>query len=53
MTADDLNRFLADAFGSDRSYIVDEVDDLRLIARRHARSWTTRLGGHGACARTP
>ena len=45
MTSHGLNRFLDDAFGADRSYIVEDVDDLRLIARVPADAVRLRPGG--------
>lgn len=45
MTADDLNRFLDDAFGADRTYVVDDVDELRLLARVRAGAVRLRPGG--------
>jgi uncharacterized protein (TIGR00369 family) len=45
MNAHDLNRFLDDAFGANRSYVVDDVNDQRLIARVRADAVTLRPGG--------
>jgi uncharacterized protein (TIGR00369 family) len=45
MGADDLNRFLDGAFGGDRSYVVDEVDEVRLLARVRANALRLRPGG--------
>ena len=45
MTADDLNRFLDDAFGADRTYVVDDVDESRLLARVRAGAVRLRPGG--------
>lgn len=45
MNRDDLNRFLDGAFGGDRSYVVDEVDDVRLTARVRAEAVRLRPGG--------
>jgi|HubBroStandDraft_4_1064222.scaffolds.fasta_scaffold78183_1 uncharacterized protein (TIGR00369 family) len=45
MNAHDLNRFLDDAFGASRSYVVDDVNDQRLIARVRADAVTLRPGG--------
>jgi len=45
MTADDLNRFLDGAFVGDRSWTVEDVNDLRLIARARADAVTLRPGG--------
>ena len=44
MTADDLNRFLDGAFVGDRSWTVEDVNDLRLIARARADAVTLRPG---------
>src|SRR5271170_2001850 len=41
----ELNRFLDDAFGADRFYVVDEVDDVRLIGRIRADAVGLRPGG--------
>jgi|SRR5580698_8233212 uncharacterized protein (TIGR00369 family) len=45
MNAHDLNRFLDDAFGASRSYVVDDVNDQRLNARVRADAVTLRPGG--------
>jgi uncharacterized protein (TIGR00369 family) len=45
MNADALNRFLDDAFGGDRSYIVEDVDEVRLLARVRAEAVRLRPGG--------
>jgi uncharacterized protein (TIGR00369 family) len=45
MNADALNRFLDDAFGGDRSYIVEDVDEVRLLARVRAEGVRLRPGG--------
>jgi uncharacterized protein (TIGR00369 family) len=45
MTADDLNRFLDGAFVGDRSWTVEDVNDLRLIARARADAVRLRPGG--------
>jgi uncharacterized protein (TIGR00369 family) len=45
MSAADLNRFLDNAFGGDRAYVVDDVDDQRLIARVRADAVMLRPGG--------
>jgi uncharacterized protein (TIGR00369 family) len=45
MSADELNRFIDDAFGGDRSFIVEEVDDTHLVARVRADAVILRPGG--------
>jgi uncharacterized protein (TIGR00369 family) len=45
MNIHDLNRFLDDAFGASRSYVLDEVDAVRVIARIRADGVTLRPGG--------
>jgi uncharacterized protein (TIGR00369 family) len=44
MNADDLNRFLADAFGGERAFVIDDVDEVRLIARLPAVAVALRPG---------
>jgi acyl-coenzyme A thioesterase PaaI-like protein len=45
MSADDLNRFLQEAFGGERSWVVEDVDDVRLIGRGRADALALRPGG--------
>ena len=44
MSAHDLNLFLDNAFGGGRPFVIEDVDDVRLIARAHADGVTLRPG---------
>ncbi len=45
MDVDELNAFLSEAFESDRSYFVTELDEERLLARVPAEAIQLRPGG--------
>jgi uncharacterized protein (TIGR00369 family) len=45
MSVEQLNRFLDDAFGGDRLYVVESVDEVRLVGRVRADAVKLRPGG--------
>jgi uncharacterized protein (TIGR00369 family) len=45
MSVDELNHFLDDAFGSDRLYLVESLDEVRVVGRLRAHAAKLRPGG--------